>query len=111
MCAPLAARARTRIMRVRRPWPCQRESVGRASAVWNSVSGATVELRSTTRSRGKAPRQALLWIERAREGDEIEIGADLFDTATLGRDGRLLLVTAGAIDEATYVTDEGDTDE
>ena len=28
MCAPLAARAGTRIMRVRRPWPCQRESVG-----------------------------------------------------------------------------------
>ena len=59
----------------------------------------------------EAPRQALLWIERAREGNELEIGAELYDTATLRRDGRLLLVTAGAIDEATYVTDEGDADE
>ena len=57
------------------------------------------------------PRQALLWIERAREGDEIEIGAELYDTATLRRDGRLLLVTAGAIDEATYMTDEDEPDE
>ena len=59
----------------------------------------------------EAPRQAVLWIERAREGDEIEIGAVLYDTATLRRDGRLLLVTAGAIDEATYMTDEEDADE
>ena len=39
----------------------------------------------------EAPRQALLWIERAREGDELEIGAELYDSATLRSDGRLLL--------------------
>ena len=59
----------------------------------------------------EAPGQALLWIKRAREGDEIEIGAELYDSATLRSDGRLLLVTAGAIDEASYMTDEDDADE
>ena len=45
----------------------------------------------------------------AREGDELETGAELYETATLHRDGRLLLVT-GAIDEAAYVTDEDEPD-
>ena len=59
----------------------------------------------------EAPRQALLWVERAREGDELKIGAELYDSTTLRRDGRLLLVTAGAIDKATYITDEDEPDE
>ena len=58
-----------------------------------------------------SPRQALVWIEDAREGEELEIGAELYETETLRRDGRLLLVTAGAIDEATYITDEENADE
>ena len=52
-----------------------------------------------------------MWIEDARDRDELEIGAELYDTATLRRDGRLLRVTAGAIDKATYITDEDEPDE
>ena len=58
----------------------------------------------------EAPRQALLWIERARKGDKLEIGAELYDTATLRSDGRVLLATAGAIDQAAHITDEDDAD-
>ena len=50
MCAPLAARAGTRSMRVRRPWPCQRESVGRRERC----------LQQRERGHGRIPRWLLV---------------------------------------------------
>ena len=57
----------------------------------------------------EAPRQALVWIERAREGDAAHIDAALYDAETLRRDREMLLRTAGAFDAATYVTDDEHT--
>ena len=86
---------------------------------WMPIVRSEVEKLGLTRyhyivaweGRVEAPRQALVWIEDARKGDELEIGAELYDTDTLRRDGRLLLVTAGAIDLATFMGADDDTDE